>query len=119
MGGLPGPYIKWFLDKLGPNGLYRLLNGWQDKSAVAVCSVAFCNGPQDDNVLIFKGEVNGEIVDPRGPNTFGWDPCFQPSGYDQTYSEMEKELKNKISHRCKAFQLLRDHFIENPNSLSQ
>ncbi|KAL0433060.1 UNVERIFIED_CONTAM: Inosine triphosphate pyrophosphatase [Sesamum latifolium] len=42
------------------------------------------------------------IVPPRGPNDFGWDPIFQPDGYDKTYAEMAKEEKNKISHRYRA-----------------
>lgn len=113
MGGLPGPYIKWFLEKLGPNGLFRLLNGWEDKSAKAVCNVAYSNGPNDDikDILVFRGETDGHIVEPRGPAAFGWDPCFQPLGYTQTYAEMDKNEKNKISHRYKAFKLFREHFV--------
>ncbi len=41
MGGLPGPYIKWFLKKLGPEGLHRMLSGFQDKSACAICTFAY------------------------------------------------------------------------------
>ena len=34
-----------------------------------------------------------------GPKEFGWDPIFQPDGFDKTFAEMAKEEKNKISHR--------------------
>jgi non-canonical purine NTP pyrophosphatase (RdgB/HAM1 family) len=35
---------------------------------------------------------------------FGWDPIFQPKGFDQTFAEMDLEEKNKISHRGKALE---------------
>ncbi|XP_044752138.1 inosine triphosphate pyrophosphatase [Coccinella septempunctata] len=108
--GLPGPYIKWFLGNLGPEGLYKLLAGFEDKTAQAVCTFAYHSGVESEEVLLFKGITNGEIVEPRGPRDFGWDPCFQPNGFSQTYAEMPKEEKNKISHRFKALDLLRSHF---------
>ncbi|KAF7636383.1 Inosine triphosphate pyrophosphatase [Meloidogyne graminicola] len=40
-GGLPGPYIKWFLEKLKPDGLIKLLDGFEDKSGYALCTFAF------------------------------------------------------------------------------
>ena len=51
----------------------------------------------------FEGIVEGMIVDPpRGKNGFGYDPIFQPVGFEKTFAEMPAELKNKISHRGKA-----------------
>jgi len=47
----------------------------------------------------------GKIVMPRGDKNFGvfgWDPVFQPEGSSKTFAEMEKEEKNKISHRFRA-----------------
>lgn len=69
--GLPGPYIKWFLDKLGPEGLFNLLAGYEDKSAVAVCTFAYHSGKDDDEVKLFQGKTEGSIVPPRGPRDFG------------------------------------------------
>merc|ERR1712224_275855 len=99
LGGMPGPYIKWFLDKLKPEGLYKLLTGWEDKSAYALCTFAYSSGKAGDEIQLFHGKTDGVIVDPRGPRDFGWDPCFQPDGFDETYAEMTKECKNEISHR--------------------
>lgn len=110
--GLPGPYIKWFLEKLGPDGLYRMLAGFEDKSAIAVCTFAYHTGSAEDEVVLFQGKTEGEIVDPRGPRTFGWDPCFQPMGSSQTYAELTKEEKNKISHRYKALEKLKCYFTK-------
>lgn len=42
--GLPGPYIKWFLEKLGHDGLNKMLVGFGETSAFAQCTFAFSNG---------------------------------------------------------------------------
>ncbi|CAK8674914.1 unnamed protein product [Clavelina lepadiformis] len=110
MKGLPGPYIKWFLQKLGPEGIYKMLDGWDDKSGYALCTFAFCSATTNNDVMLFRGKCEGMIVPPRGPRNFGWDPCFQPHGYEQTYAEMTPELKNSISHRGRALSALADFF---------
>ncbi len=57
----------------------------------------------------FEGVVEGTIVDPpRGTGGFGYDPVFQPDGFEQTFAEMAPELKNTISHRAKAIAALRE-----------
>ncbi|XP_022924853.1 inosine triphosphate pyrophosphatase [Cucurbita moschata] len=109
--GLPGPYIKWFLEKIGHEGLNNLLLAYEDKSAYASCIFSFSLGPEAEPIT-FVGNTPGKIVLPRGPNDFGWDPIFQPDGYDQTYAEMSKEEKNKISHRYRALALVKSHFAE-------
>ncbi|XP_068096000.1 inosine triphosphate pyrophosphatase isoform X2 [Hyperolius riggenbachi] len=112
LGGLPGPYIKWFLEKLKPEGLHQMLAGFEDKSAFALCTFAYSSGNLDEPVLLFKGKTPGHIVSPRGPRDFGWDPCFQPDGYEKTYAELPKEVKNSISHRYKALKEMSDYFIQ-------
>eukprot|EP00794_Sanderia_malayensis_P016014 gene16014-17631_t len=118
LGGLPGPYIKWFLEKLKPEGLYKLLSGWDDKSAYALCTFAFCSGDSDD-VLLFRGKTMGKIVEPRGPRNFGWDPCFQPDGFEETYAELDKDIKNSISHRGRALAAFKAYFTEEHNGPSE
>ncbi len=54
-------------------------------------------------------------MEPRGPRNFGWDPCFLPDGFDQTYAEMDMDTKNKISHRGRALEKLRDALLEQVN----
>lgn len=46
--GLPGPYIKWFLEGLGHEGLNKMLSGFEDKTAYAQCVFAFSAGPGKD-----------------------------------------------------------------------
>ncbi len=99
--GLPGPYIKDFLTNVGRDGLYKMLQGFDDETAYAQCTFAFCRG-KGHEPIVFVGKCEGEIVAPRGENMFGWDPVFQPKGFDQTFAEIPLEEKNKISHRGKA-----------------
>ncbi|KAF3975565.1 hypothetical protein CMV_001186 [Castanea mollissima] len=95
---------KWFLQKIGHEGLNNLLMAYEDKSGYALCAFSFALGPNAEPIT-FLGRTPGKIVPPRGPNDFGWDPIFQPDGYEQTYAEMPKEEKNNISHRSKALAL--------------
>ncbi|KAL8640566.1 MAG: hypothetical protein Q9228_002518 [Teloschistes exilis] len=104
LSGLPGPYIKWFLQALGHEDLNNLLAAYEDKSAQAVCTFAYCEGPGQDP-LVFDGRVTGKIVPPRGPQNFGWDPIFEYMG--ETYAEMDKAKKNGLSHRFLALMKLR------------
>ena len=55
-------------------------------------------GP-DDEPHLFSGRTHGKIVPARGDPGFGWDPIFQPDGFDETFAEMDKTVKNTISHR--------------------
>ena len=97
------------MEKLQPEGLHKLLNGWEDKSGRAICTLAFCESPSDEPIL-FQGVTEGLIVEPRGSRDFGWDPIFQPQGYDLTYAQLPKEEKNKISHRYRAVNAFQKHF---------
>ncbi|KAJ5540631.1 Inosine triphosphate pyrophosphatase [Penicillium pulvis] len=107
--GLPGPYIKSFLESVGNEGLNKMLDGFEDRTAEAVCTFAFCRAPGTEP-LIFQGRTRGTIVRPRGPTNFGWDPIFEYEG--KTYAEMDKEAKNVISHRYKALMKLQQWLAE-------
>lgn len=51
----------------------------------------------------FEGIVNGEITrEKSGAEGFGYDPIFQPDGYDKTFAELGMDIKNQISHRARA-----------------
>jgi XTP/dITP diphosphohydrolase len=61
----------------------------------------------NDKEYSFEGIVEGTILKSlRGQEGFGYDPVFQPSGYTQTFAEMELKQKNLISHRAIAFNKL-------------
>ncbi|KAL4398943.1 nucleoside triphosphate pyrophosphohydrolase Ham1 [Malassezia pachydermatis] len=93
--GLPGPYIKDFLQKLGLDGLNTLLAGFDDKRAEAVCTFAYCEGPESEPI-VFEGRTPGRIVPPRGPTHFGWDPVFEVEGRGKTFAEMDGAEKNEV-----------------------
>ncbi len=63
----------------------------------------------DGHDEVFEGVMEGQIVWPmRGDQGHGYDPIFQPNGYDKTFGEMDRWEKNKISHRAKAVAKLID-----------
>lgn len=85
-----------------------MLENFDDKTCVAICVIGFAK--ESGNVKLFHGETEGSIVYPRGSNGFGWDKCFQPKGYTQTYAELSSEVKNQISHRHRAIVKLKNYF---------
>ncbi len=73
-----------------------------------------CLAWPDGHVELFRGEVEGFVVwPPRGSQGFGYDPVFQPKGYDTTFGEMSAEEKHgwkpgdeeALSHRARAFKI--------------
>ena len=61
----------------------------------------------------FEGIVNGEIIrERRGGEGFGYDPIFQPDGYDQTFAELGNDIKNQISHRARATKKLANYLLK-------
>jgi len=61
----------------------------------------------DGHDEVFEGVMPGRIVWPmRGDQGHGYDPIFQPNGYNVTFGEMDRWEKNKISHRADAFKKL-------------
>ena len=76
-----------------------------------------CLAWPDGHTELFRGEVEGHVVwPPRGDKGFGYDPVFQPEGYETTFGEMSAEEKHgwkpgdaaALSHRARAFK----HFVE-------
>ena len=67
----------------------------------------------DGKEYFFEGRVDGEILRERhGREGFGYDPIFQPVGYQKSFAELSAEEKNRISHRGRAIQQLAN-FIKN------
>ncbi|HEY9185801.1 MAG TPA: non-canonical purine NTP diphosphatase [Salegentibacter sp.] len=61
----------------------------------------------NDQQNLFVGTCNGSIIEkPRGDQGFGYDPVFQPEGFDKTFAEMSLSEKSELSHRSKAFRAL-------------
>ncbi len=74
----------------------------KDRSAKFVCALALAMPPSHSRV--FEGEVAGTLVfPPRGARGFGYDPIFVADGMDETFGEIEPDVKHAISHRARAF----------------
>ncbi|KGG52436.1 inosine triphosphate pyrophosphatase [Mitosporidium daphniae] len=89
----------------------RLLDGFATRSAEAISTFAYCFSAEQEP-LIFQGRCRGKIaLSPKGITSFGWDSIFIPDeSDDKSFAELTKEQKNKISHRSKALELLKQHF---------
>jgi XTP/dITP diphosphohydrolase len=84
-----------------------LLTPATDKRAHFACVLALVW--PDGHEETFEGRVDGTLVwPPRGDLGFGYDPIFQPLGYDTTFGEMTQAEKQAISHRARAFALMVD-----------
>lgn len=110
LGGLPGPYIKDFMLKLGEKGLCDLILRLDDHRISVSCHVAYIEPGGDP--LIFEGTEEGIVVPERGETRFGkvsFNSFFQPLGSDKTYGEMSIEELSKMSMRYIALTKLRNH----------
>ncbi len=113
LNGLPGPFIKWFLDKLNAEGLHNLVkNGNTNTKAVCLLSLGVIKSSE---IVQFNGTVPGRLTKPKGSGGFGWDAAFVPDGQSKTYGEMTEEEKNKISHRTLAVKQFRNWLLEDDN----
>ena len=112
LGAAPGPRSERYggpgLDAAGRSArLVAALGGTgsADRSARFVCVAALAE--PDGGVSLARGECRGLLLAaPRGTAGFGYDPIFQPEGYDLSMAELPAGLKNRISHRGRALAAL-------------
>lgn len=89
LGELPGPYIKWFVESSGGEACCRMLDGFDDRSAIIRCTFGYFDG---ETMEFFDSELRGTIADhPAGENGFGFDQFFINDGYTITRAEMTQE----------------------------
>lgn len=117
LGGAPGVYSARYAGGEGHDSnanmkkLLSELENVSDRKARFRTVIALII---DGKETTFEGIVNGEIIRVRrGGEGFGYDPIFQPEGYNQTFAEMGLDIKNHISHRAKATQKLADYLLKN------
>ncbi len=118
LGGAPGVHTARYAGGEGHDAeanTRKLLREMADKdnrrarfrTAIALITTAPDNSPAEPPTHLFEGIVEGEITrEKRGEKGFGYDPVFQPEGYDKTFAELGVEVKNQISHRARAVQKL-------------
>ena len=106
LGGFPGPFIKYWEKLGGLESICRAADGLGDRRVRAVCALGICS---ELGTEVVEGAVEGTLSPhPRGHNGFGWDAIFVPNGESRTFGEMTAAEKDALSHRRKAWELLRE-----------
>jgi XTP/dITP diphosphohydrolase len=105
LGGGPGVFSARYAAGDYPGAFARIIAAcaaageWR---ARFVC--ALCWAEPDGTVATYIGQADGVIAPaPRGEGGFGYDAIFVPDGYGQSYAELGAEVKDRISHRARAF----------------
>ncbi|AEX85221.1 xanthosine triphosphate pyrophosphatase [Marinitoga sp. 1135] len=112
LNGFPGIYSARFMEGKSYNEkmkyILKKLNNvpYERRTARFVC-VATYYDPKKNLLFSVEGEVKGKIgYSISGKEGFGYDPIFIPDGYTISFGELGQEVKNKISHRKRAFEKL-------------
>jgi XTP/dITP diphosphohydrolase len=112
--GRPGVYSARFAGEGASDAdnnarLLRELDGVPagQRTAAFHCVIALCK--PDGSCQTFDGSLPGIVLEaPRGEGGFGYDPLFLVPAYGQTFSELPLGIKNAISHRGRAMQMLKE-----------
>jgi len=87
----------------------KKLKGTENRSAYFITVIALWI---NNEMHVFEGKVEGTILEEkRGTQGFGYDPIFQPEGFDRTFAEMTSAEKNSLSHRGRALKQMME-FLE-------
>ncbi len=118
--GAPGVYTAdWATTPTGRDFVMAMTRTWNELEArdapfprTARFRSTMVLAWPDGHDEVFEGKAEGQLVWPmRGAQGHGYDPMFQPNGYDVTYAEMPAAQKNAISHRADAFAKLMECFV--------
>ena len=114
LNGAPGVYSARYAgaQKNASDNMSKLLSelkGVENRFARFQTSIALNINKES---IFFEGVVEGIITAGRhGQQGFGYDPIFQPKGYQKTFGELPLKIKNQISHRGRAIQKLVDYLL--------
>lgn len=109
--GAPGVYSARYAgpQKDAQDNMQKLLQELESKPDRAAHFKTVIAYKSTQTEKSFIGICEGEILKmAKGEKGFGYDPIFQPEGFEESFAEMSPQLKNKISHRGKATQKLID-----------
>lgn len=111
--GAPGVYSARYSGEGSEANIDKLLHnltGVSERGAQFRTVIALLVGEEHQ---LFEGIVRGSMTEERrGEGGFGYDPIFVPEGYELTFAELGSEVKNRISHRAKAVELLAQYLNE-------
>ncbi len=100
--GFPGTYSAYVHEKLGCDGIIKLMKGKRNRGAEFRSAIALVT--PDGKVRVFTGTVEGKIAQKKlGKGGFAFDPIFAPNGCKRSFGQMDRCEKNAISHRGRAF----------------
>jgi XTP/dITP diphosphohydrolase len=115
LGGAPGVFTAdWATTDHGRDFTVGMAKVWRELEAIRApeprraqfCCTLVLASPDGQDV-VFEGKSSGRLVWPgRGTQGHGFDPIFQPDGFDITFGEMDRWEKNRLSHRADAFSKL-------------
>jgi len=109
LGGLPGPFIKFFLEKMSLQDIADLLQG-KDRSAMTRCVVGYYDGKDEQ---YFEGSLPGRVPEhPVEAGGYGFDPLIILDGFDVPRSEMKPEDHDRTYFEIKPFGKLKE-YLEN------
>ena len=106
----PGALVKYANESLGQEGIVKLLEGKDDRTAYFVAAIGYCDSEGKSNVFVERDE--GTIADkPKGE---GWhfDRIFIPKGKNKTWAEIGRDAKNENSAFKRALEKLVKHLLE-------
>jgi XTP/dITP diphosphohydrolase len=118
LNGEPGVYSARYAgepksDARNNEKLIRDLANQSNRNAHYYCVMALVRRANDPEPIIGEGVWRGEIVlSPRGSKGFGYDPYFFLPALEKTSAELEREHKNRISHRGQALKQLMQKLVE-------
>jgi XTP/dITP diphosphohydrolase len=109
LGNKPGINSKRFAKSIGSweKAMWHLVDQIEGCNKRAYFSCAIAMAWPTSQYVVNHYRLKGVVVPPRGKLGFGFDPCFLPDTLERTLGELEPKVRNKINHRAKAFELLR------------
>ena len=117
LGGAPGVYSARYADGQGHDSqanMNKLLKEMKEKNDRKAQFRTIISLIEKGEERQFEGIVKGQITrEKRGESGFGYDPIFQPDGYETTFAELGSDIKNRISHRARAVAALCDYLRKN------
>ncbi|BDI73983.1 non-canonical purine NTP pyrophosphatase [Paraprevotella clara] len=116
LGGAPGVYSARYADGQGHDSqanMNKLLKEMEEKNDRKAQFRTIISLIEKGEERQFEGIVKGQITrEKRGESEFGYDPIFQPDGYETTFAELGSDIKNRISHRARAVAALCDYLTK-------
>jgi non-canonical purine NTP pyrophosphatase (RdgB/HAM1 family) len=107
LGGLPGPFIKFFVEKIPFEIICSMIGNGLTRKATARCVFGYFDG---EDLKLFEGSLCGEIAEkPSGNNGYGWDKIFIPEGYTVTRALLDEEGYQKTYLKVKPFAKLKKY----------